>query len=207
MLSIAAGLGLNACVTQPKHTGSEQFEKRYAGFTYSSLEAVRQSKQKSCGAAALTSVLNYWKDESAPAYTEKGLLSQYPSESEDGYPILQLRQIALKEGFAAFAVTMDTDPWKQLGDHLDNGRPVLCAVRLPRGKYFGSTLPLVETIDRQTVWSTGEEWKSHYVVAMGRSYHEILLMDPKYGIVRLSRDRFLYYWGLEKQAALICSSL
>jgi predicted double-glycine peptidase len=195
------------CVTTPKDTDGKKFKRKYAEFSYASVDAVRQSRQLSCGAAALTSVLNYWKADSAPSIVEKELIKKYPAKSKAGYPILQLREMALTERFAAFAVTMEADPWKQLSEHLENGRPVICAVRLPRGRYFGGTIPLVETLDRQTVMSTGNEWKSHYVVAMGSSYREILLMDPKYGIVRLSRETFLYYWSLEKYAALICSSL
>jgi hypothetical protein len=37
--------------------------------------------------------------------------------------------------------------------------------------------------------STGNEWKSHYVVVMGRNYREVLFMDPEYGIVRANPGR------------------
>ncbi|MCB1235524.1 MAG: C39 family peptidase [Verrucomicrobiae bacterium] len=197
-----------SCVTTPKSTDSRAFKNRYGdSFRYCSVEAVRQSEQRSCGAAALVGVMNYWKAEGAPDLKEKDIVRQYPAASKEGYPLLQLREIALRERFAAFAVSMDGDPWNKLGEHLDNGRPVICAVQLPRGRYWGSSLPLVETLDRRTVMSTGNEWKSHYVVAMGRNYKEIILMDPKYGIVKLPRESFVEFWRLEGYAALICSSI
>ena len=206
-ISLLSLLCLGGCVTTPKQTEGRAFESRYEGFQYCGIDAVRQSRQASCGAAALTSVLNYWKEEEGVRYTEPELIKKYPAKSSEGYPILQLREMAMYEGIAAFALTMDTNSWEQLSDHVKNGRPVICAVRLPRGKYFGKSLPLVETLDRRSVMSTGNEWLSHYVVVMGRTNDEVLLMDPKHGIVRLDRDQFLHFWSLEDHAALVCSSV
>ncbi len=206
-LLVGAATLVTGCLTTPKGTDARSFQSRYQGFNYCAIDAVRQSRQLSCGAAALTSVMNYWRAEDRPPFEERDLIERYPAKSPEGYPILQLREIALREGIAAFALTMDRDPWNQLGEQIDNGRPVICAVNLPRGKYFGRSLPLVETLDRRTVMTTGNEWKSHYVVAMGRTHDEVLLMDPKYGIVRISREQFLHFWSLEKYAALVCSSM
>lgn len=203
----AAVLLLAGCVTTPKEADDRSFKKRYQGFQYCSVNAVRQSDQLSCGAAALTAVLNYWKEDSRPEFSEKALIAKYPVRSKEGYPILQLREMAIQEGLAAFALTMDSDPWAQLGDQIANGRPVICAVNLPRGRYWGKSIPLVETLDRRAVMTTGNEWMSHYVVVMGRTGQEVLLMDPKYGIVRIRRDEFLHFWRLEKYASLVCSSM
>ncbi len=209
VLCLGLALPLAGCITTPKDTEGRNFQARYRGFNYCGVEAVKQSRQLSCGAAALTAVLNYWieDDPSRSRFEEKKLIEKYPARSPEGYPILQLREMALQEGFAAFALTMDRDPWNQLGEQIDNGRPVICAVNLPRGKYFGGSLPLVETLDRRTVMTTGNEWKSHYVVAMGRTNDEILLMDPKYGIVRIGRDQFLHFWELENYASLVTSTM
>ena len=206
-LVILSAVCLSGCVTTPKETSDRSFKKRYQGFQFCSVDAVRQSTQLSCGAAALTAVLNYWMEESKPKVSEKALVQKYPSRSTEGYPILQLREMAIQEGLAAFALTMDGDPWKQLSDQIDNGRPVICAVQLPRGRYWGKSIPLVETLDRRSVMTTGNEWLSHYVVVMGRTNSEVLLMDPKNGIVRLGRAEFLHFWRLEKYAALVCSSM
>jgi len=206
-MAFVIALALGGCVTAPKTSSDRSFKKRYQGFQYCSVDAVRQSTQLSCGAAALTAVLNYWQDEEKAKFSEKDLVSRYPSRSTEGYPILQLREMAIQEGLAAFALTMDGDPWGQLGEQIDNGRPVICAVQLPRGRYYGKSIPLVETLDRRCVMTTGNEWMSHYVVVMGRTHKEVLLMDPKYGIVRIGRNEFLHFWRLEKYAALVCSSM
>ncbi len=199
--------GFTACSTPKRSTEQRGFQKRYQAYRYCDFTRVKQSSQTSCGAAALTSVLNYWKDSGQPDFEEKALVAQTPPRSPEGYPILQLRKMALENGVAAFAVTLDENPWKQLVEHVDKGRPVITAVRLPRGRYFGKTLPLVETLDRRTLMTTGSEWKSHYVVVIGRNYKNVILMDPDFGIVHTSRDAFLDFWRQESYAALICSAL
>lgn len=206
---LAAGfaLGFSACSTPKRSTEQRSFQKRYQAYRYCDLTAVKQSSQISCGAAALTSVLNYWKRSDQPDSNEKALVAQNPPQTPDGYPILQLRQMALENGVAAFAVTLDENPWKQLVEHVDKGRPVITAVKLPRGRYFGKTIPLVETLDRRTLMTTGSEWKSHYVVVIGRDYNNVILMDPDFGLVHTSRDAFLDFWRQEGYAALICSAL
>ncbi len=204
---ILGAFSLTGCITTAKSTGGKSFDKRYSAFQYCKVDAVSQSKQKSCGAAALTSVLNYWKPDNAPAFQEKALLAKYPYRGEEGYPLLQLREMSLKEGYAAFALTMSNDPMRTLTNHVSAGRPVIVACRLPRGKYFGKNIPLIETLDRRALWASGDEWKQHYLVVIGHSYSEILVMDPQYGIVRLPRDQFLHFWKGEKYAALLISTL
>jgi predicted double-glycine peptidase len=206
LLGGLATLALPGIGCAVKTTHSDAFKEKYKGFRYCSVDAVKQSEQLSCGAAALTSVLNYWKEDEQPAFDEKELIRDNPARSDEGYPLLQLREMALDRGFAAFAVTLNEDPWKQLFEHVDAGRPVIAAIDCPRGRYFGKKVPLVETLDRRAVMSTGNEWKSHYVVVMGRNYSDVLFMDPEYGIVRTRRGDFLSFWRRQNYAALICSS-
>lgn len=197
----------SGCITgRVTSTRDEDFSEKYKGFRYCGLKAVKQSEQISCGAAALVSVINYWLPEGSMPVQESAILGRYPIQSKEGYALLQLRDIAAAHGLTAFALSMEAKPWQQLVGHLSEGRPVIAAVRLPRGPYFGRKLPLVETLDRRTLLSTGNEWKSHYVVIMGYTYQEVLLMDPQYGIVRVGRDEFLGFWRQEKYAALVCSS-
>ena len=206
LLGGASLVGFTGAGCRVKSTDSDAFKEKYKGFRYCSVDAVKQSEQLSCGAAALTSVLNYWKEDDQPAFTEKDLIENNPARSDEGYPLLQLREMALDRGFAAFAVTLDEDPWKQLFEHVDAGRPVIAAIDCPRGRYFGKKVPLVETLDRRAVMSTGNEWKSHYVVVIGRNYRDVLFMDPEYGIVRTHREDFLSFWRRQDYASLICSS-
>ncbi len=198
---------LVGCSSARKSLDPGAFAREYSAFRYCLVEPVEQSSQRSCGAAALVAVMNYWKDESQPPFEEPAIQEEFPAASEEGYPLFQLRDIAALKGFAAFAVKLDENPWRQLTEHVEQGRPVIAAIQCPRGRYFGDKVPLVETLDRRTLLTTGNEWKSHYVVVIGRSLREVLCMDPKYGIVRIDSEDFLRFWSLEGYAALICSSL
>ena len=175
-------------------------------FKYCPLESVRQTSEKSCGIAALASVMSYWETEADAAELEE----KYPAGSDNGYPLLQLRRIAIKEGLIAFALTMKDRPLDQIAEQLENGRPVIVPVRLPRGRYFGRELPVVGRLDATTVNAdktlVGSNWKHHYVVIFGQSDDQLLLMDPAYGIVKISKADFNLYWSAEKNAALLCSS-
>ncbi|HRX54049.1 MAG: cysteine peptidase family C39 domain-containing protein [Verrucomicrobiales bacterium] len=205
-LFLVLALLSTGCLTgRVTSTSDKDFVSHFKGFRYCGVKAVKQSRQISCGAAALVSVMNYWQEDGAKPFSESDVWERFPPQSNQGYPILQLRDIAFDNHFTAFAVSMDKNPWQQLVAHLGEGRPVIVAVRLPRGPYFGKKLPLVETLDRRTLLSSGNEWKSHYVVVMGHTYQEVLLMDPQYGIVRVGRDEFLSFWKPEKYSALVCS--
>lgn len=179
--------------------------QRYGYFDYCEVPDVRQGSQRSCGMAALTSLLRYWKEDSS--IPEQELRRKYPPESDMGYPMSQLKNVAVQEGLLAFAVTLDRDPMAQLTSHLKKGRPVLVAVKVPKGRYFGESLPLVETLDRRVLSGLGDPMKHHYVVAMGVWEDDILLMDPQYGHVRTSQAQFEQFWKGMGYAALITSSM
>ena len=175
-------------------------------FRYCPLDSVRQPSAKSCGIAALTAVMNYWDIEGEVGALEK----KYPADSDNGYPLLQLRRIATKEGLIAFALTMKERPLDQISEQLENGRPIITPVLLPRGRYFGRDFPVVGRLDATTVnpdkQLVGGTHKHHYVVVFGQSDDKLLLMDPAYGIVQVPKSEFTHYWAEEKYAALLCSS-
>ena len=175
-------------------------------FKYCPLETVRQSSKKTSGLAALVSVMNYWEHEA----TVDTLGEKYPAESEDGYPLLQLRRIAAKEGLIAFALTLNDQPLAQVSEQLENGRPVIVPVVLPRGRYFTREAPATDVVDATSANPEkpriGGRTKNHYVVIFGQSAKQFLLMDPAYGIVKINKDEFVTYWGAEQFAALLCSS-
>lgn len=198
---------VSGCVSVFDSDPDREFAARYSGFQYCKVPVVKQSSQRSCGAAVLASVLDYWLDEGAPA--EPQLLEKSPPQSEVGYPLLQLRNIARNEGVLAFALTMEADPIETLAEHVKKGRPVIAAVELPKGRYFQGGLPLIETLDRRVMQSPvpTSAWKSHYVVVCGVSYGEVLLMDPQYGLVTTSKTEFEQFWKRQGYAALVCSAV
>lgn len=194
------------CASLPFLGGDEApLSQRFQNFDYCEVPEVKQGSQRSCGMAALASVLRYWKEDST--VSEKDLRKKYPPKSEVGYPLAQLKEIATEEGVLAFAVTLSQDPMAQLMSHLQKGRPVLVAAKVPKGRYFGENLPLVETLDRRVLVGLGDPMKAHYLVVMGMSERDVLLMDPQYGHVRTSRTQFQQFWKEMGYAALITSAV
>jgi hypothetical protein len=192
----------------PDAAGGSDLERRFGDFTFCEVPLTKQSSQKSCGAAALHSVLRYWLGESAKP--EPVLRREYPAESPLGYPLLQLKTMAETEGLLAFAVGMDRDPIRQVLDHVLAGRPVIAALEVPKGRYFGAPLPVIETVDRRTVSVAGlggDRTKAHYVVVLGVSpaQDRVLLMDPQYGYVDTSVTDFGVFWKAMGYPALVCS--
>lgn len=207
LIAAACGLLLVGCSSNSGSSGlgHDGFATKYAAFHYCKAPEIKQSNQRSCGAAALASVIQYWREDAS--VSEKELLSKYPPTAEIGYPLSQLKEIAIKEQLLAFAVTMDREPLKQLATHVRKGRPVIVALELPKGRYFTGGIPLIETIDRRTVQGLTEVWKSHYVVVMGDSLEEFLIMDPQYGYVQVNKTQFESFWKKHGYAALITSAI
>jgi predicted double-glycine peptidase len=196
---------LAGCANIPFLDSKDSGSQRIADFDYCKVPVVKQGSQRSCGMAALVSLLQYWKED--PSISEKSLRKKYPPKSDAGYPMAQLKDVAVQEGLLAFAVTLDREPVAQLMEHLRKGRPVLVAALVPKGRYFGDTLPLVETLDRRVLVGLGNSMKHHYLVVMGMSGREVLLMDPQYGQVRTSRSQFQQFWKEMGYAALVTSAV
>jgi predicted double-glycine peptidase len=203
---VLCGFVASSCISSRSDLSEREFAARYADFKYCRVPVIEQSSQKSCGAAALACVLGYWLENEPPS--EQQLLAKSPPQSEVGYPLLQLRDLARNQGVLSFAVSLDKDPMAQLSSHIARGRPVIVAADVPKGRYFTDGLPLIESLDRRSVPSplpTAGVWKSHYLVVAGISSSEVLLMDPQYGLVTVARDQFESFWKKQVFAALICS--
>ena len=207
ILAVAtACLGLTGCNTlRPEEpaafdssTTENVAEQQDAAFKYCPIETVRQPSSKASGLAALTSVMKYWEQEVDVATLEE----KYPAKSEGGYPLLQLRRIATKEGLIAFALTMKDRPLEQVSEQLENGRPIIVPVVLSNGRDSGSELPVVSqpdsTTDNSDMQPAGSSVKYHYVVIFGQSRDKFLLMDPAQGIVKVSKSEFTGYSGRGK---------
>jgi len=212
--SLACPLGLTSCNTlDPKEELVEEVPatKKFAGgndsaFKYCPLETVRQPSSKTGGLAALVAVMNYWEQE----VDVETLQQKYPPKSEAGYPLLQLRRIATKEGLIAFALTMKDRPLEQVSEQLENGRPVIVPVNLPSNGAPGSK-PAVETPPTDPSAPPIEQPSDaksplRYVVIFGQSSNQFLLMDPASGVVKVNKTEFIESWSTEKFAALLCSS-
>ncbi len=212
--SLACPLGLTSCNTlDPKEELVEEVPatRKFVGgndsaFKYCPLETVRQTSSQSGGLAALVAVMNYWEQE----VDVKALEEKYPAKSDAGYPLLQLRRIATKEGLIAFALTMKDRPLEQVSEQLENGRPVIVPVDLPSHGDSGSKPPVESLPDDPSATPTEQpsDTKSQhrYVVIFGQSSNQFLLMDPASGVVKVNKTEFIESWSTEKFAALLCSS-
>jgi predicted double-glycine peptidase len=211
--AVAVGLLLSACASSVHTSTTESaFAGSHQGFAYAEVEVVKQSEPRSCGLAVLACVLRYWDR----PVTEAGLLAKYPVRTGQGHSLQTLQGIAQDQGLLAFALSLRAgalgSPAAQLSEQIAKGRPVIVAVRLPQGRYFGEPVPVLGTLDARTVRpfglvpsSSGEEYKLHYVVVFGEDATRYLLMDPAYGILTVPRTSLLQWWSDLGHAALLCS--
>lgn len=184
-------------VTAPTTPAADEED---TSFKYCPIETVSQTSSTTNGLAALASVMQYWEQEVDVPTLE----ANFPAKSETGYPLLQLRRIATKEGLIAFALTMKDRPLEQVSEQLENGRPIIVPVHLPDGR---PAAPPTPTNDPGATAPATDPARPHrYVVIFGQSHDQFLLMDPAKGIVKLNKQEFTNYWAEEKFAALLCSS-
>ena len=211
-LTSCAGIGVQHSIT------SDGFLKKHGSAEYCALKSVRQHSESACGLACVESLLSYWD---LPG-TQAELAAANPlGSTREGYSFAELKSIAEARGLQAFAVSFDADPMALLHRQMESGRPVLLAIRCPRGRYFGDPLPVIEHLDSSVVGvsvreerladapvlTTRGRTKDHYVVAFGfdKPAEQILLMDPAYGLVSLAESRLLSFWGEQNHAALVCA--
>jgi ABC-type bacteriocin/lantibiotic exporter with double-glycine peptidase domain len=179
---------------------SPQFQKTYGEFDYCGIRAVKQTQSNSCGIACLTSVLNYWGIE----ITEQDILTEFPKSAKEGYPILELKQIAENKGLQAYAISMQEHPIRQLKKEILKGRPVVCAVHFPRMLYFAYDVPIYGQVYRNLIWTFGPR-KSHYIIVAGVDSTEFLIMDPVRGFVSIDQKDFESCWKEKSHAVLLCA--
>ncbi len=154
-------------------------------FEYCELDTVAAESDPTGALAALTAVMNYWDLEA----TEQELANRHPATSAHRN-VRRLRRIAIDEGLTAFALAMGDNGLAQLGEHLQNGRPVI--------------VPL-DTADANAPADAPEA--NRFVVVFGQSESEFLLMDPaEASVVRIPKQDFESLWAAKKHAALICSA-
>ena len=121
------------------------------------LLAVRQADATDCGVACLSSVLNYWGFP-VPQDAIKSDLGRPP---RDGYTLAQLRDYALRHGFAAFVMQGSYDI---LQKQCELGRP--CIIVIKKGRKTNHSLVIVEMLsDGEDRWLLGMDPASGEVEA------------------------------------------
>lgn len=189
---------LTGCSSFPMDTSDKLFD-RYNDYDYCKIKATKQSKDNSCGSACLVSVLDKWDVK----VTEQYMLDKYFIQSNFGYSIFELLEMAKKEGVKAYGFSMNKSPKKQLEEQILKGRPIICAVDLPYRLHFGKDIPLFGGIYRQLTWWMGQT-RSHYIVIFGLNDKNFLAVDPSYGIVTFNKKRFYSCWEKMDNSVLLC---
>ena len=189
---------MQGCGALPTSTDEASFQRRYGDFKYCNVEVVKQSRNYTCGPACLSSVLAYWDIDNS----EEQIVQKYPSQEHRPYSLLGLRYIAEAEGLKAYVISMDRST---VEEHIAKGRPLICAVRLPRGLYFFHGVPILGATCRTLAWALHPR-KDHFVIVAGSEPQKVLVMDPTHGFAALSWRRFEEAWSQMKHACLLVSN-
>ena len=158
----------------------------------SRLNYVKQVDQKGCGAAALSSVLNYWDK----PVSYESIVTKYPSAAAEGYSVGELKYIASKSGLIAYSLQMSE---KTLKENLAKGRPIIIAVKDYLFKYINILPDFLPFKDQVTY--------SHYLVVFGYSDKGYWVMDPAEGYKYVSFDKLNIIWKRHNFVGLLVSSL
>lgn len=191
-----------ACASMPRTTTAHAFARKYGDFDYCPIEVTKQTEQFSCGPACLTTVLRYWRKDAS----EQRLLEEYPSEQEKLYYLHELRAMAAAEGLKSYALSMTDNPFSELEEQVLKGRPLICAVHIPRHLYGLNGVPILGRNFRNLMWAFGVR-KKHFVVVAGLDPDKsrLLVMDPAFGFTTFSWRHFEDAWARANCACLLVS--
>jgi predicted double-glycine peptidase len=145
--------------------------------------------------------LTYWDID----ISEEQILQKYPSRQRRPYLLLELRSIAEAEGLKAYVISMDTQSRSAVEEQIAKGRPLICAVRLPRGLHLFGGVPILGDTCRALAWALHPR-KDHFVVVAGLKPQKVLVMDPAHGFAALSWRHFEGAWSRMKHACLLVSN-
>jgi predicted double-glycine peptidase len=191
---------IEGCTALPMNTANPLFQRKYGDFAYCPVQVVKQTTHYTCGPACLTSVLRYWGVE----ISLRQVVEKYSKNEGRHYFLSELQSIAEGEGLKAYIFSMDKQPRNEAEQQILKGRPLICAVRLPRHLYLCDGLPILQTSYRALTWALGSR-KDHFVVMFGLKPEKVLIMDPEHGFVLLSWRRFEQAWSQMKYACLLLS--
>lgn len=193
---------IGGCGYAVKDIRDPEFTKKYSDYVYCNVPLVRQQSAKSCGLACLSAVSYTWGLD----VDESDLVSQIPGfEHKNGLSLSELKNVGKESGLTCFALLLTHYPM-ELTEHLRLGRPVICALEIPKHR-FGWANTLLLTKIRHSIASWLVSYKNHFVVVYGfnEADRKLLIMDPAHGYVTMGYDEFREYWKEKTFAALLCA--
>ncbi len=114
-----------------------------------------------------------------------------PQDSKNGYTLAELKSIAQSQGLSAVVLQGRLEFLKE---QLSKGRPLICLLPQEQGGW---------NIHLNGVSVLPENPGNHFVVAMGFSETQLVLMNPEGGVQRMKADSFLRMWHKAKNTLLL----
>lgn len=205
---------VNTFAEESANNSFEVFDRRMAGNALV-LPVVhdRQTDGASCGAHALASVINYWRGPGTVA--GDAIYTSTPPSQPAGYSIAELLTLARANGLLANGVRLDDAAIQR---ELENGRPVLVAVRLPsiyvQNRTFpGANTPVLGYVGGvlsnrvgQVSSLTGLEMVDHYLLVVGYDDERFVVVEPVMGYRTISHEKLERYRSHFGDAAIVFSA-
>lgn len=157
----------------------------------SRVKFVKQLDQKACGAATISSLLQYW----GKPVSYGSIVLNYPPAAAEGYAVGELKYIASEYDLAAYSLQMSEPTLKA---HLAKGRPIIIAVKKFIFEYFTMLPEFLPFKDYVTF--------SHYLVVFGSSDKGYWVMDPAVGYQFVPSDELIQMWSRQRFVGLLISS-
>jgi hypothetical protein len=186
---LCAGLGLAACAYG---------ERSLAKFTAAHPQAeilpvafVKQSEAADCGAAALTSVGQFWGLDVAKGSILKAWA---PANPAFGYSIGELHEVSEKLGLASSRLLERPD---YVFGVVGEGMPVIAPIAKPYQREDIFDWMLSSMIARLIVsaFESDPPTINHYVVILGADDQLVYVLDPQDGYRAMARDAFVDHWN------------
>jgi hypothetical protein len=205
---------VNTFAQETANNSFEMFDRSMApNALVLSVEHDRQTDGPSCGAHVLASIVNYWRGPNT--VSGNAIYAAAPPANSTGYSIAELLALARANGLLANGVRLDD---AAIIRELENGRPVLVAIRLPSIYVQNRTFPganapvlgyagsiLSYRVGRLSEF-TGLEMVDHYVLVVGYDAERFVVLEPVMGYRTISHDKLARYRRHFNNAAIVFSA-
>jgi predicted double-glycine peptidase len=182
VLAIAClALFLSACSTFKEFSGVPVGEQ---ATLITSVPPLLQTRQISCGPTCVAAVAAYWDQDFAPLVS-----TNKPSFVAEDCTAADLKALAERLSLRAFVYRGSVE---DLETNLRKGRPVILLI--PKPKYrdgFGFAMNGVVIDEAMKPWLPA---KSHWIVGIGFTDKKIIVHDPAFGRIALSRWKLEEWW-------------
>jgi predicted double-glycine peptidase len=159
------------------------------------IEYIKQLESYSCGAASLEMVSSYW----GKKIRQQDLIdSANETIKETGFSLGELKANALENGLKAISFSGSR---QILEAQISKGRPVIVALSLPYNRSVQS--PFFRSFPASKGAAFFMDSYSHYVVVLGITPQDIIVMDPLTGIDTYSYTEFDKHWSERSYGALL----